>query len=201
MSEPTQPPLQGPQGDAMDVDPPPSHLPSPSSAPEGLPFPGKLVGGVHEVEHQDIGKLRFVDLRDLCGNYGLPKTGNKAALTERLTTFSADRKAWDGLVPSAHNKHRGPRDGGVAKDAKKKGSTKQSTLRRELLFGDTADGTGSTTGPCLPAEWSKDPRTDEERRDLLAWVRPRPSIFVPLCPSRPHRRAPPFCLPTGRSLR
>ena len=37
------------------------------------------------------------------------------------------------LVPGARNKHRGPRNGGITKDAKKKkkGHAKQSTLRCE----------------------------------------------------------------------
>ena len=37
---------------------------------------------------------------------------------------------------------------------------------------------GSATKPCLPTERSEDPRTDGEKAELLAWVRPCP-ISVP----------------------
>jgi hypothetical protein len=58
-SERTQPPPQGTQDDEpMDVDPaaPATACPSLSlsSAPRGLPFPGKLVDGVHEVVWRDL---------------------------------------------------------------------------------------------------------------------------------------------------
>jgi hypothetical protein len=163
----------------MDVDsdlalaPAPSRSPSSSSVPRGLPFPGKLVDGVHEVVFQEVNNLPKASLREFCDAFHLPKTGNKATLTDRLKKFSADRKEWDGLIPGARNKHRGPRGDGVTnRPKKKKGAMKQSTQRRALLFGGNADSTGSTTTaePCLPTERSKDLRTDEEKAELLAWA-------------------------------
>ena len=80
------------------------------------------------------------------------------------------------LIPGARRKHRGPRDGGVTKNPKKgNAKTKLSTIRRcEKLYHGAADGTGLTTGRCLPTERSRDMRTDEEKRRLLAWVGSRP---------------------------
>ncbi|KAF8265745.1 hypothetical protein EI94DRAFT_1855058, partial [Lactarius quietus] len=165
------PPPRDPLDDgAMNVDLPPPDSPSPSSVPQALPFPGTVVDGVQPVVHLDISNLRRGGLRDLCETYKLPKTGNMATLTERLQAFSADRKAWDGILAGARNKHRGPRDGGVTKEPKKKASTKLSTLRREQLFGANTDSTGSTTGPYLPTERSKDMRTEAEKKALLAWA-------------------------------
>lgn len=54
----------------------------------------------------------------------------------------------------------------------RKGATKQSTLRRELLFASTTDGARSRTNPSLPTERSKELRTDKQKAELLAWVRP-----------------------------
>ena len=61
MSEPPKDPVSSrrllsrdPLDDAMDVDPPqPSNAP-PLAAPQGLPFPGPLVNGVHEPVYQDM---------------------------------------------------------------------------------------------------------------------------------------------------
>lgn len=80
------------------------------------------------------------------------------------------------LLPGTRNKHRGPRGGGVtkSKSKKSKGSMKLSMLRRESLFGGTADDAGSMTGPYVPSERSKDTHTDAEIADLMAWVHPRP---------------------------
>ncbi|KAH9026656.1 hypothetical protein EDB84DRAFT_1563675 [Lactarius hengduanensis] len=136
---------------------------------DGLPFPGDVVDGVHEVVHYDLTNLSRTGLRDLCDAFRLGKTGNKTTLTDRLKKFSADQKGWDSLLPGARIKHRGPRDGGVTKKGpKKKAATKLSMQRRELLF-NAGGGMGSTTRPCLPTERSKDMRTDEERAALLAW--------------------------------
>lgn len=138
--------------------------------PRGLPLPGKLVDGVREVVHEDIECVPKARLQELCDGFGLGKTGNMATLKDRLRKFSADRREWDGL-PGARNSHRGPRDGGVTKGRKKKGTTKRSTQRRQLLFSASASGTGSTARPCLPTEGSRDMRTDEEKAELLAWGR------------------------------
>ncbi|KAH9035030.1 hypothetical protein EDB85DRAFT_1889534 [Lactarius pseudohatsudake] len=169
----------------MDVDAPasplspsPSHPPSSSNADgdgassRGLPFPGTVVDGAHAVVHYDLKNLSKATLRDLCDGFHLAKTGNKATLTDRLKKFSADRREWDGLLTGARNRHRGPRDAGVTKGGvakpPKKGTTKQSALRCELLF---SDGAGSTTSQLfLPAERSKDMRTREEKAELLAWA-------------------------------
>ncbi|KAH9032488.1 hypothetical protein EDB85DRAFT_2145603 [Lactarius pseudohatsudake] len=187
-SEPTGSPHRD---EPMDVDAPASPSSSPSQPPppppssttnadgdgassRGLPFPGTVVDGTHAVVHYDLKNLSKATLRDLCDGFHLAKTGNKATLTDRLKKFSADRREWDGLLPGARNRHRGPRDpgvtkGGVAKPPKKKGTTKQSALRRELLFSDDA---GSTTSqPFLPTERSKDMRTREEKAAVLSWAR------------------------------
>ncbi|KAH9160209.1 hypothetical protein EDB89DRAFT_2168576 [Lactarius sanguifluus] len=171
-SEPTGSPHHDEQ---MDVDAsPPSHSPSSDGhASQGLPFPGEVVNGAHEVAHHNLTNLTRAGLRELCDAFRLAKTGNKTTLTDRLKNFSADRKGWDGLLPGARKKHRGPRDGGVMKSTKspgKRASTKRSTLRRELLFSAASDGVGSTTRPCLPTERSKDMRTDEERAAVLTWA-------------------------------
>ncbi|KAN0127741.1 hypothetical protein V8E53_014461 [Lactarius tabidus] len=153
----------------LDVDAAPPHPPSSSSASEVLPFPGRLVDGVHEVKYREIGThLTKQELVGLCETYHLTRTGNKDTLIKKLKAFSADQKGWNSLGPGARNKHRGPRVGGITKGAKK-GTTKLSTLRRELLFGSTIDGTGSTSGPCHPDE-RPDPRTDAERAELLVWA-------------------------------
>ncbi|KAH9023513.1 hypothetical protein EDB84DRAFT_1564685 [Lactarius hengduanensis] len=186
-SEPTGSPHRD---EPMDVDvdaSPPSHSPSSldGHASHGLPFPGEVVNGAHAVAHHDITNLSRAGLRELCDAFRLAKTGNKTTLTDRLKKFSADRKGWDGLLPGARKKHRGPRDGGVTKSTKgpgKRASTKRSTLRRELLFSAAADGMGSTTRPCLPTERSKDMRTDEERAALLAWA----DSFVARNPYKPE---------------
>ncbi|KAH8991302.1 hypothetical protein EDB86DRAFT_2830861 [Lactarius hatsudake] len=124
--------------------------------------------------------LSKATLRDLCNGFHLVKTGNMATLTDQLKKFSADHWEWDGLLTGARNRHHGPQDAGVtkgdvAKPLKKKGTTKQSALRHELLF---SDGAGLTTsqpfGPFLPTERSKDMRMREEKAELLAWVRPCP---------------------------
>ncbi|KAH9020930.1 hypothetical protein EDB85DRAFT_2001884 [Lactarius pseudohatsudake] len=181
----------------MDVDvdaSPPSHsAPSSSSssssdghASQGLPFPGEVVNGAHEVAHHDITNLSRAGLRELCDAFRLAKTGNKTTLKDRLKNFSADRQGWDGLLPGARKKHRGPRDGGVTKSTKgpgKKASAKRSTLRRELLFSAAAAaGMGSTTQPCLPTERSKDMRTAEERAAVLVWA----DSFVARNPYKPE---------------
>ncbi|KAF8264777.1 hypothetical protein EI94DRAFT_433113 [Lactarius quietus] len=124
MSEPTQTPLQGPQGDAMDIDPP--HLTHHHRLQPRRAYRSPESSSAACTRWSTrICNLRCTDLRVLCGTYNLPKMGNKMTLTKQLTTFSVSRRAWDGLDPSAHNKHRGPRDGGITKDAKKKGSMKQ----------------------------------------------------------------------------
>ncbi|KAN0133341.1 hypothetical protein V8E53_008781 [Lactarius tabidus] len=154
---------------SMDVDATPPHPPSSLSASEVLPFPGRLVDSVHEVKYREIGThLTKQELVGLCETYHLTRTGNKDTLIKKLKAFSADQKGWNSLGPGARNKHRGPRVGGITKGAKK-GTTKLSTLRRELLFGSTIDGTGSTSGPCHPDE-RPDPRTDAERAELLVWA-------------------------------
>ncbi|KAF8272749.1 hypothetical protein EI94DRAFT_154811 [Lactarius quietus] len=155
MSAPAQVHLQGPQDEPMDIDPAPTHSPpSSSSAPRGLPLPGRFVNGAHEVVHHEMKPLQ-----DLCKTFGLPKTGNMATLTERLTNFSADRKAWDGLLPGARNKHRGPRVGGVTKSKKKKGTTKLSTLRRHAhrCRDSGFDGVGRPTRCTQFAIWPDSP--------------------------------------------
>ncbi|KAI9463585.1 hypothetical protein BJY52DRAFT_1252407 [Lactarius psammicola] len=163
---------------------------TPLAARQGLPFPGELVDGVHEVVHHNINDLSRAGLHDLCNAFHLAKTGNKATLTERLEKFSADRKGWDSLLPSARNKHHGLRGSNITKNMrgtlKKKASVKQSVLQHELLFSATANGTGSmstsSTQLCLPTE-RLDMRTDEEVAAVLAWVRPLPtSLPSPLSP-------------------
>ncbi|KAF8259309.1 hypothetical protein EI94DRAFT_1834480 [Lactarius quietus] len=55
MSAPAQVHLQGPQDEPMDIDPAPTHSPpSSSSAPRGLPLPGRFVNGAHEVVHHEM---------------------------------------------------------------------------------------------------------------------------------------------------
>ncbi|KAH9043623.1 hypothetical protein EDB85DRAFT_1911398 [Lactarius pseudohatsudake] len=184
-SEPTGSPHRG---EPMDVDAsPPSHSPSSSDghASQGLPFPGEVVNGAHAVAHHDITNLSRASLRELCDGFRLAKTGNKMTLTDRLKNFSADRKGWDGLLPGARKKHRGPRDGGVTKSTKglgKKASTKRSTLRRELLFSGGGGGMDSMTQPCLPTERSKDMRTEEEKAAVLVWA----DSFVARNPYKPE---------------
>ncbi|KAH9170270.1 hypothetical protein EDB89DRAFT_2230709 [Lactarius sanguifluus] len=165
-SEPTGSPHRD---EPMDVDAsPPFHsLSSDGHASQGLPFPGEVVNGTHEVVHYDLTNLPRTGLCDLCGTFCLGKTDNKA---DRLNKFSADRKGWDGFLACTRKKHR---DGSITKNAKgpgKRASTKLSTQHRELLFSTGADGMGSTTLPCLPTEESKDTRTDEERAAVLAWA-------------------------------
>ncbi|KAH9044216.1 hypothetical protein EDB84DRAFT_1558965 [Lactarius hengduanensis] len=190
----------------MDVDAPaspsspsPSHPPlSSSSDADGdgassrcLPFPGTVVDGARGGAPRH--NLSKAGLRDLCDDFHLAKTGNKATLTDRLKKFSADRREWDGLLTGARNLHRGPQDagvtkGGVAKPPKKKGTTKQSALRRELLF---SDGAGSTSQPFLPTERSKDLGTKKEKAELLAWA----TEFV----ARKKRGGPPHPAPAPSS--
>ncbi|KAH9019272.1 hypothetical protein EDB85DRAFT_1896794 [Lactarius pseudohatsudake] len=160
-SEPTGSPHRD---DPMDVDAPASpSSPSPSHPPSSSNADGDGASSKN---------LSKATLRDLCDGFHLAKTENKATLTDRLKKFCADRREWDGLLTGARNRHRGPRDagvtkGGVAKPPKKKGTTKQSALRRELLF---SDGAGSTTSqPFLPTERSKDMRT-REKAELPAWA-------------------------------
>lgn len=112
----------------------------------------------------------------------------------RLCTFAdIDSSSLHSLLPGARKRHRGPRDGGVTKGPKK-GATKKSTQRRELLFGGTTDDTNTKIRPCLPTERSKDTRTSAEKAELLAWVRPRPTfppllILTPPPPRQADRRA------------
>ncbi|KAH9163236.1 hypothetical protein EDB89DRAFT_2234323 [Lactarius sanguifluus] len=154
-SEPTGSPYRD---EPMDVDAsPPFHsLSLDGHASQGLPFPGEVVNGTHEVVHYDLTNLPRAGLRDLCDAFRLGKTGNK---TDRLNKLSADRKGWDGLLAGTRKKHR---DGGVTKNTKgpgKRASTKHHRRRRHGL-----------DDPCLPTEESKDTRTDEERAAVLAWA-------------------------------
>jgi hypothetical protein len=80
------------------------------------------------------------------------------------------------LIPGAHRRHHGPQDSGVTKGPKKKGATKKSTQRCELLFGST-DGMSSMIQPCCSTELTKDTRTSVEKAALMAWVRPPPALF------------------------
>jgi hypothetical protein len=51
---------------------------------------------------------------------------------------------------------------------------KLSSVRLEKLYHEAADSTGLTTGCHLRTDQSRDMRTDKEKRELLAWVSPRP---------------------------
>ncbi|KAN0135135.1 hypothetical protein V8E53_007026, partial [Lactarius tabidus] len=77
----------------LDVDAAPPHPPSSSSVSEVLPFPGRLVDGVHEVKYREIGThLTKQELVGLCETYHLTRTGNKDTLIKKLKAFSADQK-------------------------------------------------------------------------------------------------------------
>ncbi|KAF8258446.1 hypothetical protein EI94DRAFT_1754671 [Lactarius quietus] len=182
MFERTQPPLHGPQDEAMDVDPTPSHSaptvtigamaePTQSlqdaqygamnadpaqlhSPPPGIPLPGNLVDGKREVV--------WIDLTDIHRREpNFMKTGNVATPKERLQDFSKNPPEWDVvLLPGTRKRHCGPQDGGVPNVDK----------RRELLFIGTADSIVSRSQLCLLTERSKDTRTAAEKAELLAWA-------------------------------
>ncbi|KAG2754065.1 hypothetical protein P692DRAFT_20816052 [Suillus brevipes Sb2] len=103
-------------------------------------------------------------LKKLCHELGLPSTGTKSVLRERLEVFSGDRELWDGLRPGAHKPHKGPR---VCSMSKPKASRpKQSVQRREQLLGVTVAPSTSSTS----ISQSKDTRTAPEIRALLPWA-------------------------------
>lgn len=78
-----------------------------------LPFPGKVIDGKHKVEYLSMYVLHLLrfgncpvailysktltlsQLKSLCSEHRLPISGNKATLTVRLETFSADQSNWD----------------------------------------------------------------------------------------------------------
>ncbi|KAH8984644.1 hypothetical protein EDB86DRAFT_3084409 [Lactarius hatsudake] len=199
-ASPSSPSLSHPPPSSSNVD-------GDSTSSRGLPFPGKVIDGVHALVHYDLRvpsphphpifvptmphlddadapsssllpskNLSKATLCDLCDSFHLVKTGNMATLMDQLKKFSADCWEWDGLLTGARNRHRGPQDAGVTrgdivKPLKKKGTTKQSALRCELLF---SDGAGLTTSqpfsPFLPTERSKDMCMREEKAELLAWA-------------------------------
>ncbi|KAG1888025.1 uncharacterized protein F5891DRAFT_987886 [Suillus fuscotomentosus] len=103
-------------------------------------------------------------LKKLCHELGLPSTGTKSVLRERLEVFSGDRDLWDRLRPGAHKPHKGPRMCSMSKP--KASRPKQSAQRREQLLGVTV--APSTSGTSVNR--SKDTRTAPEIRALLPWA-------------------------------
>jgi hypothetical protein len=119
-------------------------------------------------------------LTEHCKSFKLPHSGNKAALTQRLTAFSKDKEHWtryvvtfvdisicsypgDSILPGATNAHKGSRK----PEADKKTKPKISTLRREGSFHDV-DGVRVPNAPVT--ERSKDLRTAEEKAAIMPWV-------------------------------
>ncbi|KAG1878751.1 hypothetical protein C8R48DRAFT_768311 [Suillus tomentosus] len=103
-------------------------------------------------------------LKKLCHELGLPSTGTKSVLRERLEVFSGDRDLWDRLRPGAHKPHKGPRVCSMSKPKARR--PKQSVQRREQLLGVTV--APSTSGTSVSR--SKDTQTAPEIRALLPWA-------------------------------
>jgi hypothetical protein len=107
----------------MDVDSPKKWKSLALSTPcaVGLPFPGRLVDGMHTIvhhelwvplpypfsvanvplfifQHQPPESLSAGTLRELCDAFHLPITRIMAKLRDRLQEFSANRKEWEKWV-------------------------------------------------------------------------------------------------------
>lgn len=136
-------------------------------------FPGKKEG---TVEQYQICKLKVEELKALCQTYGLPVSGKKANLQERLRVFSEKPEQWNCIKPGARRALRGPRIG--SSKAPKTGSHK----RRLALLASTSTATAST------ATENADGRTEKEKQDLLEWaaayVNEHPEIQTPREPPK-----------------
>ncbi|KAJ6448838.1 hypothetical protein C8R45DRAFT_1224608 [Mycena sanguinolenta] len=129
-----------------------------------LPFPGDYGPNGFATQYIRLGKLTNPQLSEHCKTFKLAHTGNKAALTDRLKSFSKDRLRWDSLLPGATNTHKGARK----PQDEKKTKPKTSTIRRENLF-QGAEGVRIVNMPAT--ERSKDLRTAEEKAAILPWAK------------------------------
>ncbi|KAJ6448826.1 hypothetical protein C8R45DRAFT_225097 [Mycena sanguinolenta] len=119
---------------------------------EILPFPTKAGG----TEQRTLTGKKLDELKSMCRDYGLFVSGNKSVLLDRLREFSKKFCDDPTSCDTSHVKrraHKGPRDG------PKKSQPKQSMARRAAVI-DTERVT----------ERSKDTRTADEIKDLLAWA-------------------------------
>ncbi|KAJ7791826.1 hypothetical protein B0H14DRAFT_2933931 [Mycena olivaceomarginata] len=110
-------------------------MPKDTSRDEVLPFPGEYGPDRFTTQYINLGPLTNAVLTEHCKSFKLPHSGNKAALTQRLTAFSKDKEHWTSILPGATNAHKGSRK----PEADKKTKPKISTLRREGLILHTAE--------------------------------------------------------------
>ncbi|KAJ7304661.1 hypothetical protein DFH08DRAFT_825418 [Mycena albidolilacea] len=139
-------------------------MPKDTSRDEALPFPGEYGPDGFTTQYMNLGPLTNAVLTEHCKSFKLPHSGNKAALTQRLTTFSKDKEHWTGIYPGSTNTHKGSRK----PEADKKTKPKISNLRREGLF-HGVDGVRVPNAPVT--ERSKDLRTAEERAAIMPWAK------------------------------
>ncbi|KAJ7847623.1 hypothetical protein B0H14DRAFT_2769785 [Mycena olivaceomarginata] len=139
-------------------------MPKDTSRDEALPFPGEYGPDGFTTQYINLGPLTTAVLTEHCKSFKLPHSGNKAALTQRLTAFSKDKEHWTSILPGATNAHKGSRK----PEADKKTKPKISTLRREGLF-HGIDGVRVPNAPVT--ERSKDLRTAEEKAAIMPWAK------------------------------
>ncbi|KAL1677974.1 hypothetical protein EV122DRAFT_278605 [Schizophyllum commune] len=107
--------------------------------PEELrfPVPGRFEeDGQLAVEMIDISILTVKQMKEMLRAYTRPITGNSDVLKQRLREFSADRSAWDVLLPSVSTNLKASRT-----NKPKTKRTKPWKARRHDMFSDVEDAT------------------------------------------------------------
>ncbi|KAL1724619.1 hypothetical protein EV714DRAFT_167153, partial [Schizophyllum commune] len=115
--------------------------------PDELPFPipGKFQeDGQLAVELIDVSVLTIKRMKEMLRGFQRPLSGNSEALKQRLKEYSADRSAWDVLLPSVSTNLKASRT-----NKPKTKREKSWTTRRNKLF---SNGEDAVSGPRRVAE-------------------------------------------------
>ncbi|PBK80426.1 hypothetical protein ARMGADRAFT_77843 [Armillaria gallica] len=151
----------------------PSTLPQRPAAPM-YAFPRRDVDlvnkdGDFEIEQLDLslGPHTLWWFKEQCKRFNLPYSGTKAALRERLITFSSSgMHHWKAsLMFPARQAHKGVRGGGITKSK----SSKKPTYRRQRLL-QANSVLGPSPQAMFPVERSKDNRSQQDKDEMDKWL-------------------------------
>ncbi|KAF5330344.1 hypothetical protein D9619_005480 [Psilocybe cf. subviscida] len=145
--------------------------PAPTAAapprPGHLPFPKLGENNKIETQYIDITskKVGVKELKSYCAAFGLPTTGKKEVLKNRLVAFSETPERWETLKPRATRTQLGPR----REPKRGKGAVKQSTLRAAASF-PSREKHALAHMP-LPLPSAIPVQTESQRAAILNWAK------------------------------